>query len=94
MNILIYWFGFDELCFFGKVSNSPFQTQTAGKNQFRFEVNKGRYFRESGEFQLMAGPFVAALEYATGRFSRGEKAVERSKATKETKVLLGRNRVV
>eukprot|EP00434_Breviolum_minutum_P032663 symbB.v1.2.028886.t1/scaffold3106.1/size66573/2 len=30
-------------------------------------VNKGRYFRESGEFQLMAGPFVAALEYATGK---------------------------
>ncbi|CAK9024770.1 unnamed protein product [Durusdinium trenchii] len=29
-------------------------------------VNKGRYFREAGEFQMMAGPFVAALEYATG----------------------------
>jgi hypothetical protein len=31
------------------------------------KVNKGRYFKENGEFQLLAGPFVAALEYATGR---------------------------
>ncbi|CAK9005257.1 unnamed protein product [Durusdinium trenchii] len=33
-------------------------------------VNKGRYFREAGEFQMMAGPFVAALEYATGKLAR------------------------
>lgn len=33
-------------------------------------VNKGRYFKENGEFQLMAGPFVAALEYATGKSAR------------------------
>ena len=46
-----------------------FCLQTQSENlHLGFEVNKGRYFRESGEFQLMAGPFVAALEYATGRW--------------------------
>lgn len=29
--------------------------------------NKGRYFRRHDGFAMMAGPFVAALEYATGR---------------------------
>mmetsp|Transcript_38684 Transcript_38684/g.107595 ORF Transcript_38684/g.107595 Transcript_38684/m.107595 type:complete len:160 (-) Transcript_38684:90-569(-) len=30
-------------------------------------VNKGRYFKDGDGLALMAGPFVAALEFATGR---------------------------
>lgn len=52
-------------------SKTTFLSRLLGVSQLgTTEVNKGRYFRANGELQLMAGPFVAALEYATGAVAR------------------------